>query len=171
MINTHGHSLAELLVAVAVLSILISTATPAMTGMAQRNKTTYTVNQMLGAIQYARSSAVFARQNTILCPGQISCLETTDWGDSFLIFQDLNGNNRVDDNEHPLRHEQLSDGYSWHWSSFRKLPHIIYQRDGTTRAANGTLTLCKEGVPLQQIVISLSGRIREQALRPSATCN
>ena len=171
MTKPQGHTLVELLVSLAILAILLSTAAPALSSMAESNKTTSAVNQMLGAIQYTRSSAVISHQQAILCPGQTACTNTSDWSDSVLIFQDRNGNERLDQDEPQLRHERLPDGYAWNWSSFRKLPHIIYQQDGTTQAANGTLTLCKKGKPLQQIVISLAGRVRQQTASSSALCH
>lgn len=171
MIKIKGHSLAELLVAMAIVGILLSTASPALSKMAEVGKTTYAINQMLGALQHTRSSAAFTHQNTTLCPGELDCLDTANWGNSLLIFQDRNSNKLRDSDEPLLRQEQLPDDYTWHWSSFRKLTHIIYQPDGTTLAANGTLTLCKKGKAVQQIVLSLSGRVRQQAPRANAPCH
>ncbi|MBB2495411.1 GspH/FimT family pseudopilin [Aquipseudomonas ullengensis] len=171
MKRIHGHSLAELLIGLSILAILLSTAAPALSGMIENNETTYAINQMTGAINHARSAAVFSHQTTVLCAGETDCSRTTTWNDSLLIFHDINNNSRIDNGESALRHEQLPDGYSWHWSSFRKLTQIIYEQNGTTQAANGTLTLCKNGKPRRQIVISLSGRVRQQAPRPEKTCS
>lgn len=170
MKKNHGQSLAELLIGLSILAILLSIAAPALSSMIESNEATHAVNQMTGAINQARSSAVFEHQTTILCAGKNDCARTTTWSDSLLIFHDRNSNNRLDNGEHALRHEQLPDGYSWQWSSFRKLTHIIYEQNGTTLAANGTLTLCKNGRPLRQIVISLSGRARQKPAGPDKTC-
>ena len=45
-----------------------------------------------------------------------------------------------------------------------------FEPDGTTRAQNGTFTLCKDGKPLHQVVVSLSGRVRSQLPTSQASC-
>ncbi|WP_447589244.1 GspH/FimT family pseudopilin [Aquipseudomonas campi] len=165
-----GHTLAELLIVLSILAIAASTAIPALSQTLEDHKRTAALNQMLGALDYSRSAAVFAHHNTVLCAGASNCNGSPVWSGHLTIFHDLNGNGRRDAYEPVLRQEILPEGYSWHWSSFRRLPHAIFEADGTSQASNGTLTLCKNGQPQKQIIINLVGRIRHQSPATEATC-
>ena len=170
MKTPYGYSLAELLIALSIFAIAASTAAPAMQQMVQNNERTYALNQMLALLGHSRSSAVFQRREAVLCPGQDNCRATPNWSGELLIFHDRNANRQRDPDEPVLRHEQLPEGYSWYWASFRKLDHIVFQSDGTARAANGTLTLCHKGQPQQQLVINVAGRTRRQPAEAGAKC-
>ena len=170
MNKPYGYSLAELLIALAIFAITASAAAPAMQQMVRSNERAYALNQMLMLLGHTRSSAVFQRREAVLCPGRSDCQSTLNWAGELLIFHDHNANRQRDADEPILRHEQLPKDYSWYWASFRKLDHIVYQRDGTARAANGTLTLCYKGQPQQQLVINVTGRVRRQAADSEASC-
>jgi type IV fimbrial biogenesis protein FimT len=166
-----GYGLVELLIALTILAITASIAIPTLEQLLENQRKTQTLNQMIGALGYTRSAAVFSRMNTSLCAGQADCSGSPAWAQRLIIFHDINANGRREPDEFMLREETLSDGYNWYWASFRKLSHITFEADGTSRAANGTLTLCKAGQPKRQIVINLAGRIRHQAPTARATCN
>lgn len=165
-----GYSLAELLIALSILTIVAHIAAPALSQTLEAQRNTDALNQMLGALGYSRSNAVFARRNTVLCAGNGDCNDSPLWSHHITIFHDSNANGRREPHETLLRQDDLPEGYSWHWASFRKLPHAIFEADGSTRAANGTLTLCKAGQPRKQIVINLVGHIRHQLPAAGAMC-
>lgn len=165
-----GQNLAEILIALSILSFTTAIAAPAMEQVIRSNERTHALNQMLAALGYARSEAVFGRHETLLCAGSNSCLNTPNWNHELLVFHDINANTQRDQGEKLLRREQVPKGYSWHWSSFRKLDHIVFQADGTARAANGTLTLCWEGQPQYQVIINVAGRARHQNPSANAQC-
>lgn len=171
MNRSYGHTFAELLIVLCLLTIMANIATPVLSRILEAQQRTTALNQMLGALVYSRSSAVFGRRSTVLCAGTGDCNGSTIWAQQLTIFHDLNANGRRDVGETLLRQELLPKEYSWHWASFRKLPHAIFEADGSTRAANGTLTLCKGEQPQKQIVINLVGRIRYQQPAPGATCH
>ncbi|MEA1606733.1 GspH/FimT family pseudopilin [Pseudomonas spirodelae] len=171
MKKTCGYSLAELLITISLLSITASITIPPLSQLLESQRQTHTLNQMLGALSYTRSAAVFSRLNTSLCAGQTDCNGSPAWAQHLIIFHDINANGRREPDELILREEPLLDGYNWYWASFRKLSHVIFEADGTSRAANGTLTLCKAGQPQRQIVINVVGRIRHQSPAANATCD
>jgi len=165
-----GQSLAELLVAMAIILIIASISLPPLGAALRRTEDTQALNQMLGLIAFTRSSAVFAQHTTLLCAGQSSCSASADWSGNLLALHDYNDNGLADKDEPLLRLEPLPEQYTWHWRSFRKLAHMPYQPDGTSKAANGRLTLCRSGQPVEQIVISLAGRVRHQPPDAKAKC-
>ncbi|WP_454254505.1 GspH/FimT family pseudopilin [Pseudomonas sp. Marseille-Q8238] len=162
MPKSQGHTLPELMICLLIGSLLLGLATPSFSSLLQSNQKTQQTNHLLGLLHYARGTAVLDKRTVTLCTGTTQCVKTEKWSDSLLIFVDANGNGVRDDGDILLHQATLEKGYSWHWASFRKRPHLTYQRDGSTRALNGTFTLCKNNTPLHQIVISLSGRVRTQ---------
>ncbi len=171
MKTMHAFSLIELLICLFISSIILSTAIPSLQETAQNNQKTQSINQLLGILQFARGSAVFGRNTIGICSGLDSCSATLSWSDRVLVFIDANQNGQFDQNEELLRSESLSDDLAWQWSNFRGRNFLQFEQDGTTRALNGTLTLCKARQPLKQIVISLAGRPRVQTPHASATCD
>lgn len=162
MKTMHAFSLLELLTCLSISVIILSLAVPSLQETMQRNQKTQSVNQLLGILQYARGSAVFRRSTIGICSGTNSCNATLDWRNKLLVFADTNQNGQLDINEQLLRTDSLPNELVWHWSNFRDRNFLQFERDGTTRALNGTLTLCKNGQPLHQVVINLAGRLRTQ---------
>lgn len=165
-----GFSLVEALVYLAVLSIVLTLTAPSLSELIRNNEKALAINQMQGILNHARSTAVFQHRPTSVCSGINNCKASRLWRDPLLVFVDGNENGQVDTDEHVEYLAPLPDGYTWGWSSFRRLAHLTFEADGTTRASNGTFTLCFEGLPLQQVVISLSGRVRRQLPARDASC-
>ncbi|WP_278956236.1 GspH/FimT family pseudopilin [Aquipseudomonas alcaligenes] len=170
MKTSQGFSQAELMVVLVILAILLSLAVPSLQNQVHESRRVAALNQMIGAANHARSSAVFSRKTMSICAGDNGCDGNKLWRGQFLIFVDKNHNGRLDADERIERLYALPDGFTWYWSSFRKLTYISFENNGTTRASNGTMTLCHEGKPLNQIVISLSGRVRHKIADADATC-
>jgi len=171
MERMHGQTLVELMVCLLIGGIVLTLALPAFTSTLQRNQQTQAVNQLLGALHYARSSAVMGRKTIALCSGDAPCNPEQTWQNQLLIFNDLNKNGQLDNGEALLQQLPLSKGYSWYWSNFRSRPYMQFEADGTTRALNGTLTLCHADTPTRQIVINLTGRARLQAAPGNTRCS
>ncbi|WP_137818231.1 GspH/FimT family pseudopilin [Pseudomonas sp. 2FG] len=169
MKTMHGQTLVELMACLLIGGIMLSLALPSFSSILQRNQQTQTVNQLLGTLHYARGSAVMSRKTIGICAGDTSCDSEALWQGHLLVFDDLNRNGQLDSGEAQLRQEQLPEGYAWHWS--RSSPYLLLEADGTTRALNGTFTLCRDGAPLQQIVINLTGRVRTRAPVAGARCS
>lgn len=171
MKKMYGQTLVELMIFLAIGGIALTTAIPAFTSTFQRNQQTQTVNQMLAGLHYARSAAVLGSKTTTLCSGAITCNAERTWRRKLLIFDDTNLNGQLDNDENLLHQLSISEGYSWHWSNFRNQPHLQFENDGTTRALNGTFTLCHDNTPSRQIVLNLTGRARTQAAPATAPCD
>lgn len=165
---TLGFTVVELLCSLTILMIISAVAAPSLGRMLEHNQQTQSTNQFLSLLHFARSNAVYARSLTTICSGQADCSDSTQWTGSLIVFSDGNANGQLDAGEHILRIENLADAHSWQWN--RRNGYLQFEPDGTTRAQNGTFTLCKDGVPLRQVVVSLSGRTRTQPPTNRASC-
>lgn len=165
-----GKSLVELLACLAIAITLACTTTPALFDLADRNRQTQWTNQMLAMLHNARSQAALGKRPISLCAGTLTCNRNTNWQHSVLTFIDVNGNGSFDANDKIEQTLALPAGASWHWSAPLRKPHLTYQPDGTTKALNGTLTLCLSGKAARQIKVSLSGRLRTQEPESSINC-
>lgn len=171
MHKQYGHSAIEIMLCLTIVTLLLYSALPQLKQLKQRTQEIQWTNQLLGHIHYARSQAVISKAQVSLCPGLASCNPLPSWHEQLLTFIDRNGNGRLETGDQLIRTLALPADAHWKWSAPLNKTHLTYQADGTTRALNGTLTLCYRSQPLQQIKISLSGRARTQAPEASATCD
>ena len=171
MHKQYGYSAIEIMLCLVITTLLLCSALPQFKQLRQRTQEVQWTNQLLGHIHYARSQAVFSKEHVSLCTGLVSCNPLPNWHDQLLTFIDRNGNGRLEAGDQLIRTLALPADAHWKWSAPLNKTHLTYQADGTTRALNGTLTLCYQSQPLQQIKISLSGRARTQAPEASATCD
>lgn len=166
--KSYGRTLVELMSVLAILSIIITTALPNLQSLLESNARAQSVNQMVSILQHARSSAVFSRRIVTLCSGQTNCAVNQHWDGQLLVFLDHNANGQLDADDELLQQAKITEEFSWHWN--RSKGHIQFEADGSTRALNGTLTLCRDGMPQNQVVVSLSGRTRTQPPKKGAGC-
>lgn len=153
-------SLIEALVTLALLSTLASIAIPSLSSTIQGSRQTTQTNQLIGALNYARSKAITNRGMVSLCAGNASCSNSTRWQQQILIFSDANRDGLLNPEDTLLVVVSLAENYSWNWSNFRNQNHMSYKPDGTTHSLNGTFTLCLQGQPTRAVAINTSGRAR-----------
>ncbi|MDT3718948.1 GspH/FimT family pseudopilin [Pseudomonas oryzihabitans] len=95
MRTQYGFTLIETMVAIAILAIVISIAAPSFTRMLQSNRAAVMSNELLGALQMARSEALKRRMDVMLCRRNVAgnaCENGTDWTAGWLLIQ---GNNVI----------------------------------------------------------------------------
>lgn len=171
MKKINGHSLLELLICLCIACLLFNTTLPALHAIQQRSLQAKITNQLLGILHFARSNAVMGKITVGICAGNNPCNGSAVWSNELLVFHDPNKNGQLDPDEHLIRQEPLAANYRWYWSNFRNRSFLQLEADGTTRALNGTFTLCRKGVPQQQIVINITGRPRTQSPSANARCH
>ncbi len=171
MTDNKGYTLAELIVCLAITGTTLGVALAPFKSTLERGQQAEATNLLLGALHYARGSAVLGRTMIGLCAGSENCSNSLNWQSDLLVFNDRNKNGQIDPNETLLKKIATPPGYSWRWSNFRSASYLQYETDGTTRALNGTFTLCRDNQPRSQVVINLTGRVRTQPPSAAARCN
>lgn len=171
MKKDNGQSMAGLLVSLAICGIIIAMALPELRSLVERNRQTQATNQLIGALHYARNTAVFERATVSLCPGLEQCTRNRAWHDHLLVFIDRNANGLQDPEDRLLQQLEIPDEYNWYWGGFGRSRFIQYRHTGRSTSFNGTLTLCHKNEPRQQVVINVTGRVRTQAQLRNPRCN
>lgn len=94
-----GLTLLEMLVAVAVLSIILTTVAPNIQSILIKNRITADINSLSAVLQRARFTAVDEQSSVILCPTENYTACSNSWMNAKMVFIDVNGNGSRDNNE------------------------------------------------------------------------
>ena len=165
-----GFTLIEMLVVLALVSILMSLAAPSLAAMVNSMRLTVAVNSLFSSLMLARSEAVKRNARVVVCKsvGGEACVTTGGWEQGWIVFHDANNNGLRDAGEVLLLQQQaLPAGVRLSGNS-PLANYVSYTATGTTSYVSGafqagTLTACKESSTqgdARQIVISSAGRPR-----------
>ena len=147
-------SLIELLVAMAILAMLAALAVPSFTNFIQRHHFKVRCDRLRHALSYAQALAIRSKRQLFLCGSRDGLHCDGDWNASWLI---------VDSNRHVLhRFKPITEtAVRIHWQgNYHQRPGIQFNADGDTSGQQGRFYL-QLGVYHEQLVLSLSGRVRQ----------
>lgn len=155
-----GFTLVELLITLSVLAVVLAMAIPsfgsAINSVQQRTQ----INQLMTDLNFARGRAITSRRPVSICAGHENCNGARSWSGQIMLFEDLNGNGKLDAEDTLLRISTVNTSHDWTWRNFRQQRHMTFKPDGTTHSLNGTFILCSQRVALKTIVINVTGRAR-----------
>jgi len=98
-----GFTLMELLLAIAVLAILTTLALPAFTQFIANNRLSAKANEMVAAMQYARSEALRLGVPVQVCSSSDAETCGGNWNQGWIAFQDPDGNDQPNNANDVLR--------------------------------------------------------------------
>ena len=104
-IMTRGFTLIELMVTLAVLSIVLLVGAPSFENLIRDGRLTSQINQSIGLIAFARSEASKRTATTITVCGssdEATC-NTNNWESGWLVMSDVDGNQTLDAGDELLR--------------------------------------------------------------------
>lgn len=165
MKTQQGLTLVELMITLAIATILVTMGVPAMGNMMDANRSAAYINQLSSALQMARHQAYKQRRTMVVCPANNSGDDCgTDWNQPLLIFADSAGGNLI------RQVEILPAGFELKWTPPSGFNHdyIAFGADGSTAAADlnpsdGKLTLCHNSNDLEKargLSLNLPGRVQ-----------
>lgn len=162
-----GVSIAELTTALAVAAVLAAVALPGMAALVARSEADAAVEQLRGAVQFARHSAVATSGVATICPGPqvpAGCGTRDSWHLGGIVFLDADGNGERDaGDEVVLRLPPFATGFRATWRSFRNRKSLSMLPTGTTNWQNGSLLVCPpnaDPAAARLLIVNAQGSVR-----------
>jgi len=169
MKKNSGFTLLELLITVAIISIVMAIAVPSMTTFTQNDRLTTNINTLIGHLAYARSEAVKRSQQVSICSSNNATTCTGgNWQDGWIVYIDADGDNSFTAGEEVLRAQQALEGANTLTTAIGT--QLTYDYRGFVNAASvGSFQLCdgRSGPHGKTIRISTTGRVR---IEDGSTC-
>ena len=169
-----GFTALELLVTMAIATILLATGVPAIKSYGWNLRMRTTMDMLQTDMNLARGQAINHNTQTVICPAidNSDCSDQSAWQHGWIVFTDMNADQKKQDGEPLLKHtgpvEFLNIQSSRARSSVRFFPN------GSAPGSNVSIHFCdKRGAEYAgKIVVSNTGRIRQEpkGIKSTAKC-
>ena len=139
-----GFTIIELMMVIAIAGVMATVAGPSFTTMINNNRITTQTNQLILAIQVARSEAVKRGR-----PVSVTATNGSDWEQGWDV---------IDENDVVIQNfDAIPSGLTI--VSAGSKTSFIFSSGGDVNGAD-TMTICKTGLNGRNIIISSTGRTR-----------
>jgi type IV fimbrial biogenesis protein FimT len=170
--NQRGLTLVELMIALAVAAVILTSAVPAFGRFVQENRVTATTNHLVTHLQYARHEAVFRNAYVAACPSVDGkqCTGGNRWDEGWIIYVDASNSGQPDHPDDILRVVGADPRVLMHSAGrFR----VRFQGHGGAYGTNLTIRVCdvSEQAGPRAVIVSNPGRIRATRDLPPAECS
>lgn len=160
-----GFTLVELMITIAVASVLLGVGIPSLQQFLETNRRAAAVNLLVTSLQQARSTATARGARVVICqassPAACDTAGTKDWSVGWLSFVDSDGDGVVDaGTDELLQYTQPQSNISMPANQylFGYSPGLR----GLSPATGGTIAVCPtdEDADGRWVVVSATGRPR-----------
>lgn len=163
-----GFTLVELMVTVAVMGIVAAIAAPSFGRMISHNRLVSSGNEMIAALQIARTEAISRRATTTFCPSNDGSTCSGATGNRWIVFSTKNGVNSP-----PLRSVSANPKVSLKASAnvTGGNTRITFTPSGFVQVGaqrSGTISLCAADLPGQNAVDISASVVRITSARRAA---
>ena len=173
-ITNSGLTLVELIITLAVVSILIVSTIPGFQSFIESNRIRASVNVFVTHLQLARSEAVKRNRFVVLCPSSdgASCItDYTQWAKGYIVFVDDDRNKRRESNEKLIKYYQGEASRVAIFSSSNARRVVAYYPSGMAWGLNTTIRFCAKVADTNNraVIISNTGRPRLSKVMPDGS--
>lgn len=160
-----GVTLIEMMIVIVIAAILLTITIPGFRDVLQRNRMTSVLNDLVLAMQTARSEAVKENRAAVLCASTdgTDC-DGAGWADGWIVWLDSDGDGSVDAEE-VVAFGEAPEGFS-----FDGLASPITFMPSGAALTSGTITACIGGDQEGAVDLDLTGRPGAKSIRPPVNC-
>lgn len=158
-----GFTLVELVITLAILGIVVSTAVPTVEMLITRSRQKALLEELWSAVQGARATAVMRKVPIEICASKDATSCASDWSGGWLVHSPSA--------QTILNVTQLAPGNDVQWKGLGQ--SVRFRSNGTT-LNNGSFYQCHDSKVAWQLKLSRQGRIREvpaDEYKDSTLCN
>jgi type IV fimbrial biogenesis protein FimT len=139
-----GFTMVELMMTVAIGSIVLMLAVPSFRYVTNSNRIAAEINGLLGDLQFARAEAIKEGRTVTVCVSSdgANCTGGTAWQNGWIVFQDPTNLGVVDANENVLRIQKTFSGTDTFVATGipNGITSVTFNREGyAAPIANGTI--------------------------------
>ena len=159
-----GFTIIELMFVLAVASILLSVAVPALQSFTSNSRQTSAINDFVSSMHLARNTAITTNARVTMCASSnaTSCEDVT-WDSGWILFRDWNNDQKIDGTDAIISTGAPSEGLNIASTQYSRF--LMYRPSGRIMNASvgtntGEFTVCDQrGADYSKVVIvELSGR-------------
>ncbi len=155
-----GITLVELLIVIALLTVIAQVALPAWQTFIMKNRSQALQHSVERAVHLARSRAVTGHTTIELCGSRNGENCSSDWSSGWLMQAVPPGRQA----EPPEQVTQLDPRHlQLQWAGFR--PKIAFNASGYSTASNGRFFVCRDHAIDWQLILNRQGRLRRGSVR------
>ena len=159
-----GMTLLELLLAIALLSILLAAAAPSLSGIIEQRRGELAIGAVREAVELTRAAAIASGGVATLCRSADGARCGGGWNEGMIVFLDADADRRPDSDAALLRvFEAHAGGGDIRWRSFGNRQYLQMTAMGFTRNQNGNFTWCpanRDSRFARQLIVNAAGRMR-----------
>lgn len=155
-----GLTLIELLMTLAIASLVIASAMPSMERFLAQQNLVSQANRVLGMIHEARAEGAY-RSAMLICSASSQCDNFRGPSTGLILVADHNNNLRLDNGDTLLEELLMPEGMTIEWRSFRMKPWLRINRFGVAYYQNGHFLLCYRG-QARKVVLNYQAKARVQ---------
>lgn len=158
---THGFTLIEQIMVVAIIAVLGAVAAPSLRQAMIRQELRSAQGDYMAALNHGRTRAIVNGVRTLFCPTRdgASCSNDSVWDRGWLLAHDRDHDNQPDAD--PLS-TGMASGTNVRVRSSSGRQQVHFRSDGTALGSNITLLFCAPAHPEHalSVVVANSGRVR-----------
>ncbi len=156
-------TLIELLIALALMTILSGMALPSFQEILDNSKLTTQVDGLVKILNFARTTAINSNQKVTICPTDYTQTCLSDWSLGYMSFIDLNGDRKLNAKEQVLSfYKNNNEKLTLSWKAFGFKKSLQWLETGITNHQNGSFQFCynQDSSKSRALIITKAGRIR-----------